>query len=227
MTSSLLPSAQPLVQFTDYYPLPNVAGAFVMVDTSMRSASGQASYHATITISTDGETSAQYDWSACTLEGNTLVITDDNKMVATLSFTPAAGGTQLNGTIVGYAGVVQAASPFAPVELSVWEGTYYAQLPQTQAQDQTPQYSYAPALQVNADQGGTGAVWWASGDAPLQQISNFWYDYGMFVIGLVFEDGSQVLYEMGTSSGWGRVAGDAQDGQMLVSIQLQQPAPHL
>ena len=32
---------------------------------------------------------------------------------------------------------------------------------------------------------------------------------------------------MGTSSGWGRVAGNATDGTMLVNIQLQEPVPKL
>ena len=36
-----------------------------------------------------------------------------------------------------------------------------------------------------------------------------------------------LLYEMGTASLWGRVAGNATDGSVLVSLQLQVPAPHL
>jgi hypothetical protein len=88
-------------------------------------------------------------------------------------------------------------------------------------------YPYTPALQVNADGSMSYTV---TEGGEMKPVPSYWYDYGMFVIGLMNvgePDNVPKLYEMGTSSGWGRVAGDASTGVMLVSLQLQEPAPHL
>ena len=48
----------------------------------------------------------------------------------------------------------------------------------------------------------------------------------MFVVAVTLQGKAQ-LYEMGTASLWGRVAGNATDGSVLVNLQMQVPVPHL
>ncbi|OYO29209.1 hypothetical protein [Janthinobacterium sp. PC23-8] len=227
MLSNLPSTAQALVPYTGYYPLPNVAGAFITVDTSMTSAGGSVSYDASVTISTDGLNSTQYPASACALDSNTLVITGQTGTVASLDFTPTTGGMQVRGTITGYAGQAQGVSPFAPVNFAVWDGIYYAQLPSLMVQGVPTPFSFVPALEVKVDAQGNQTVWWASSGAPLQQVAWFRYDFAMFVIAFALAEGAEMMFEMGTAAGWGKVAGNAKSGYMLVSIQQQVPVPNL
>lgn len=226
MSTSLPSSAQALVPYTGYYPLPNVPGAFVTVDTNMTSADGSVTYDATVTISTDGINSTQYAASACTLDGATLVIAGQTDPVASLTFTAAAGGTRLDGTIAGYVGPAQGVSPFAPVDFAVWDGIYYAQIPSLLVQGVPTPYGFVPALQIKTDGQGNNTVWAGSG-GTLEQVTGFRYDFAMFVIAYVPVDGPEVMYEMGTATGWGKVAGNAKNGSMLVSIQQQVPVTNL
>jgi hypothetical protein len=109
------------------------------------------------------------------------------------------------------------------VQLSDWIGTYYRQ-GQPQGQGGLLHYPYTPGLEIAAN----GTVSYAPPGGDLQAVPSYWYDYGMFVVGLMLsQQAPSILYEMGTSSGWGRVAGDAEHGKMLVSIQRQEPAPNL
>lgn len=227
MSSSMPSSAQALVPFTGYYPLSDVPGAFITVDTSMTSLGGSVSYDASVTISTDGVNSTQYAAGACQLDGNTLVIADQAGTVASLAFTPTTKGMQVSGTISGYAGNAQGVSPFAPVDFAVWDGIYYAQLPSLLVQGVPTPFVFVPALQVKADAQGNPAVWWASSGAPLQQAASFRYDFAMFVIAFALADGVEMMFEMGTAAGWGKVAGNAKNGSLLVSIQQQVPVTNL
>lgn len=226
MSTSLPSSAQALVPYTGYYPLPNVAGAFITVDTSMKSSGDTVSYDASVTISTDGLNSTQYAASACALDGNTLVITGQAGTAATLAFTPTTGGMRVSGTITGYTGEAQGVSPFAPVDFAVWDGIYYAQIPSLLVQGVPTPYGFVPALQIKTDGQGNNTVWAGSG-GKLEQVAGFRYDFAMFVIAYVPVDGPEVMYEMGTATGWGKVAGNAKNGSMLVSIQQQVPVTHL
>ena len=227
MPANLPSSAQALVPYTGYYPLPSVPGAFVTVDTSMTSSGDTVSYDASVTISTDGLNSTQYAASACALDGNTLVITGQAGTVATLAFTPTTGGMQVSGTITDYAGEAQGMSPFAPVDFSVWDGIYYAQLPSLLVQGVPTPFLFVPALQVKADAQGNPSVWWAASGAPLQQAAWLRYDFAMFVIAFALPEGADMMFEMGTAAGWGKVAGNAKNGSLLVSIQQQVPVTNL
>ena len=218
MPANLPSSAQALVPFTGYYPLSQVAGAFVTIDTNMMLNGTTASYQATVTISVDGQNSTTYTSDACRFDGNTLVITGQVGPVASLVFTAAAGGMEMSGTITGYAGEAHAVSPFAPVDISVWYGTYYAQKAPT---GQPPHYDFYPVLEVKADEQGNPSVWWTDGTVPMQLITGFAYDFAMFVIAFTPKNHGEVMFEMGTAAGWGRVAGNAKGGQLLVSIQQQ------
>ena len=222
-----LSGAQALVPYTGYYTIDGGSGAFVMVDPYMTvaSAPGKApvnTYLAKITVSTDGLNSTVYQVGIdCSFDGKTLLIPDGVGVpIANLSFDNSASPTKLSGKLGTTP--VAGSSPFGTVLLSQWSGTYYAQGPRFMVRDQMV-YPYLPALQVNPD----GTILYAAGGAPLTLVTNYWYDYGMFVIGLEIDPKKPILWEMGTSSGWGRVAGNASDGQMLVNLQLQEPAPHL
>jgi hypothetical protein len=224
MTANIDQQSDPqgLVPFTGYYALDGGDDMFVMVDTNATCvvSAGQpaTSYGATITISPDGIISTRYTLGPnCSFDGSTLTITDlGGALVAQLSFDNSASPSRLAGTLHGKA--VTGKSPFGPVQLSLWSGTYYLQLPKQSGEE----YIYVPSLQINPD----GTISYTDGTTPIQPIKNYWYDYGMFVIELQTKDGI-VIWEMGTTTGWGRVAGNASDGQMLVSIQLQEQAPHL
>jgi hypothetical protein len=219
-------SAQGLVQFTGYYALDAASGAFVMVATDLAwqgidPASPPTTYSATITISTDGKTSQTYALGQdCTFEAGRLKITGaDGSAIADLIFSEQGRVCSMQGTIGGNA--VAGSTPFGPVQLSTWNGTYYRQS-QAPGPNGGTHYSYLPAMQIDA--GGT--VQFAADGGELQAVPAYSYDFGMFVIGFMVQGGEQ-LFEMGTASGWGRVAGNATDGSMLVSLQLDEPVPHL
>lgn len=220
-------SAQALIPFTGYYTLDPATGSFVMVDTHSVWMAGTGSadptidYFGTITLSSDGQTSAQYEVGKdCSFEGNTLTIPGpDGSLIAELSFAEAVGGCSMQGTVEGEP--VQGSTPFGPVYLTTWAGTYYRQ--GEPIEPITPiVYPYFPALRIDSE----GNVQFAPDEGALQPVDSYWYDYGMFVVAPIVA-GEQHLYEMGTASGWGRVAGNATDGSMLVSIRLNEPAPHL
>jgi hypothetical protein len=215
--------AQALVQFTGYYASEAVPSAFVSVDTNSVWTAGAPAveYSAKIAVSTDGKSSAHYDvgadWSFN--QGCLVIPGPDGGTIGELTFTKDAGVCSMTGTIDG--APVSGTTPFGPIPISLWTGTYYRQ-GEPIMPIQPPQYPYAAALQIDAD----GSVQFASAGGTLQPVPSYSYSFGMFVIGLALESGEQ-LFEMGTASEWGRVAGDATDGSMLVAIQLQEPAPHL
>jgi hypothetical protein len=215
-------SAQALVPFTGYYTFDAASGAFVMVDTNLIwNGAPQVSqtYDAKITISTDGITSQLYELgNNCTFENGRLTITGpDGSTIADLAFTKAQGVCSMQGTINGKQ--VAGTTPFGPIDLAMWNGTYYRQ-----SQSPGPNgYTFSPALKIDAD--GTVQFAAAEGD-PLQMVETYSYDFSMFVVAVTLQ-GKVQLYEMGTASLWGRVAGNATDGSVLVSLQLQVPAPHL
>lgn len=215
--------AQALVQFTGYYASDVVSGAFVSVDTNSLWTAGAPSidYSAKIAVSTDGETSAEYDvgpgWTF--YQGRLVIPGPDGGTIGVLNFSETAGVCSMEGTIGDTP--VSGSTLFAPIPLSLWTGTYYRQgLPDMPIEP--IQYPYAAALQIDAD----GSVQFAADGGELQPVPSYSYSFGMFVIGLTLPSGEQ-LFEMGTASEWGRVAGDATDGSMLVSIRLNKPAPHL
>lgn len=220
--------AQALIPFTGYYTLDASVGSFVMIDTHMvctvpgPNMPPVNNYVAQITICSDGKTSAQYSLGTnCTFDGTNLVVTDaSGALIANLILSSTSGDSSLSGTIDGRS--VAGSTPFGPVRLSLWNGTYYAQGPAI-LQSAPVMYPYMAALQVDPD----GTVLYAPDGGSLQPVQEYWYDFGMFVIGLMIDPAKPHLFEMGTSTGWGRVAGNAEKGKMLVSIQQQEPAPAL
>ncbi|HEX8572998.1 MAG TPA: hypothetical protein VF759_09615 [Allosphingosinicella sp.] len=219
--------AEALIPFTGYYTLDSALGSFVAVETRSNWQAGASAptieYEATIAISSDGQTSEQYSLGPnCSFEFNQLLITDPaGDTIADLSFSNEGGLGSLQGMVAG--SQVTGTTPFGPVELSIWAGTYYRQGPPFMIRD-VLQYPYVAALQIGTD----GSVQFASGSEPLQPLPSYSYVYGMFVIS--FPAAPQIptqILEMGTDSVWGRVAGDASNGSMLVALQLQQPAPQL
>lgn len=221
-------SKKALIPFTGFYTLDASIGSFFMVDTNMSctipnpGAAPVCTYNATITISSDGQTSEQFLWASNWIFDDTNLVIPDaaGGTIANLNFSNTSGAISVSGTI--YGNEVSGSTPFGPVQLSLWNGTYYAQGSAYQIHDQLV-YPYIAALQVNPD----GTVLFGSDGNELQPVQSYWYDYGMFVIGLQIDPTKPLLFEMGTSSGWGRVAGNAEHGQMLVSIQLQEPVPNL
>ena len=211
--------AKALIPFSGYYTLNANIGSFLMINTNMLCnipPNPGTFFKATITISLDGQNSKTFlsEDNAFTFIGTNLVIPD----FANLNFYNTSNDTSVTGTIK--ADEVSGTTPFGPVQPLLWSGTYYCQLPAVQINP--PLYSYFPALQLNSD----GTVLFGTQVTGLLPVSSYWYDYGMFVFGLLI-DGDYHLFEMGTSTGWGRVAGNAHDGQMFVSIQLQEQAPIL
>lgn len=224
--------AQALIPYTGFYIVDATTNAFVMVDThevwaaSQTGGQGTSEYFGTITLCPDGVTSNKYEiGSGASFDGTTLTIPDgQGGATATLSFASTTSGVSISGTIDG--AQVAGTTPFGPVQLSLWTGVYYQQ-GDVEHHGGLLHYPYTPALQVNAD----GSMLYTTiQGGEMQPVPSYWYDYGMFVIGLMDigePENAPKLYEMGTSSGWGRVAGDASTGVMLVSLPLQQPAPHL
>jgi hypothetical protein len=224
--------AQALIPFTGFYTLDAATGSFVMVDTNSVWLDGEVEYDAKITISSDGQTSETYPLGPnCKYSDGSLVITDsEGSTIADLALSEQAGVCSIQGTIGGTD--VAGSTPFGPIPLSIWSGTYYRQGKPTS--DISPvQYPFEAALQIEAD----GTVQFAVEGGTLQPVPSYWYDYGMFVVIFKLEQAASgadtpqktlsYTFEMGTASGWGRVAGDATDGSMLVSIRLNEPAPHL
>ena len=222
--------AQALIPYTGFYLLDPILGSFVMVDThevwKTPSTGNQATnqYFGTITLCQDGKSSSKFALGdGATFIGRNLVIDDSAGVrVADLTFESASGLGCLGGTVHGVK--VTGDSPFGPVQLSLWNGTYYEQVQSVAGK--LPEYQYAAALQIVSD----GRILFGRNGSVPVPVPSYWYDYGMFVIGLmdIGEPGNiPKLYEMGTSSGWGRVAGDAMTGTLLVSLQLQELAPHL
>ena len=219
--------AQALVPFTGFYTLDANKGSFVMVDTKVISSvlaggAPTSDYFATITICSDGQTPEQFPLEGCcTFDGTHLVITDGGgRTIANLDFTNNGGASMVAGVIYGTK--VAGSTPFGPVPLSLWNGTYYAQ-GQAIVHGGQKNYPYVATLRVNPD----GTVEFALNGDSLEPVQ-YSYDFGMFVIGLEVGSSSKpMLFEMGTVTGWGRVAGNAKHGNMLVSICLQQPVPTL
>jgi len=217
---------QALIPFTGFYMLDAKISSFIMVDTEQLTAlnaGGQpvSSYSAIVTLCTDGVTSAQFTLgSNCTFKDKHLVITDPatEGTIASLHFDNSSGASSVSGKINDKP--VTGSSPFSPIDLALWSGTYYAQ-----GAVDNKKYPYTKTLKIDPD----GTVYFASNGADLKPVKNYTYDYAMFVIGLVLESDptKATLFEMGTASGWGRVAGNAEHGQLLVSIQLQKPVPNL
>ncbi len=221
--------AQEMVPYTGFYPLnPSAdvpAGAFVLVDTSFSAVSiagigTSKAYLAQISISTDGKTSTVYTMDDCTFADSVLTITSGGNPVATLTFASASGVTSLSGKIGTT--TVSGTTPFAPIHLPLWAGTYYQQTGSIGSGPATV-YLYAPKLQIDAENNVSYAI---GNDGVFTPVPNYWYDFAMFVVAFQL-DGKTMTFEMGTSAGWGRVAGDADGGGMLVSIQQNQPVPNL
>lgn len=223
--------AQALIPYTGFYIVDPTTNAFVMIDThevwTASPTGGQptSEYFGTITLSPDGVNSNKFEIGAgATFDGVNLIVSDgQGGASADLTFGNTGSQVSLKGTM--YGAPVSGVTPFGPVQLALWTGVYYEQGP-VQHNGGLLHYPYASTLQVNAD----GTMLYSVSGGAMQPVPSYWYDFGMFVIGLmgVGEPGNAPkLYEMGTSSGWGRVAGDASTGVMLVSLQLQQPAPHL
>lgn len=223
--------AQALIPYTGFYIVDPTTNAFVMVDThevwtaSPTGGAPTTDYFGTITLSPDGVNSNKFEiGDGAKFDGTTLIVPDgQGGAFATLTFGRTSTGVSVQGTM-GTA-QVSGVTPFGPVQLALWTGVYYEQGP-VQHNGGLLHYPYAPTLQVNAD----GSMLYATNGGAMQPVPSYWYDYGMFVIGLMNigePENAPKLYEMGTSSGWGRVAGDASTGVMLVSLQLQEPAPHL
>ena len=219
--------AQAIVPFTGFYTLDANKGSFVMVDTKVifsvpDSGTPTSDYFATITICSDGQTPEQFPLAnCCTFDGIHLVITDGRgETIAKLDFTNNGGASMVAG--VSYGTEVAGSTPFGPVPLSLWNGTYYAQGQAIVHGGQTD-YPYVATLRIDP----AGTVEFALNGGSLEPVQ-YSYDFGMFVIGLEIGSPSQpLLFEMGTVTGWGRVAGNAKHGNMLVSICLQQPVPTL
>lgn len=217
-------SIQGLIKFTGFYMVDSKIGSFVMIDTELVSTSGLATYKATLTVSWDGQTSQQVSLQDnYTFSSDTLVITPTllGGISATLAFSQNPGFNSVSGTVSnGTAQSLQVSgtSQFMPIELNLWSGTYYAQ-----GAEDNGVYPYAATLQVKGD----GTTYYAADGASLTQVQDYSYDYAMFVIALILDSGKVTLFEMGTASGWGRVAGNAEHGQLLVSIKLQQQVKNL
>ena len=210
--------AEALIPFTGYYTLDAVSGSFVMVDTtSAWLGAEEIEYAATISISPDGQNSESYALGQeCSFADGRLLIADAvGVAIADLTFSNEGGPCSVKGTIEGKE--VAGSTPFGPVQLSIWTGTYYQQDPKHPDEP----YAYTPMLQIESD----GTILFAAAGGSLEPVSSYWYNYGMFVVSL--KPALPYMFEMGTAPGWGRVAGNATDGSMLVSIRLQQPGPHL
>ncbi len=219
---TIIPPAQAIIPYTGFYTLDAATGTFVLVDTNFAWAAGTKLHSAQVSISTDGDTSTVYTVGSdgCSFEGDTLTIMDGETTVADLTFATVDGATSVSGTIEGDS--VSGSTPFAPIEMAVFAGTYYQQTGSIGSGPMTT-YLYAPKLMVGAD----GSLSYApEDDGKLIPVPNYWYDYAMFVISFGL-DGKAITFEMGTSAGWGRVAGDASVGGMLVSIRQNQPVPNL
>lgn len=142
--------AQELIQFTGFYTLDPDSGSFVMVDTNSVWLGGEVEYNAAITVSSDGQTSEKYPLGQnCTFDDGKLEITDpDGSTIADLTLSEEAGLCSIQGTIRGTA--VTGSTPFGPIPLSIWSGTYYRQ--GKPVSDVVPvQYPFTPALQIEAD----------------------------------------------------------------------------
>jgi hypothetical protein len=222
--------AQALIPFTGFYTLDAQTGAFVLVDTnylyqylaepSPSTGVGVLNYAATVTVSMDGTHSTVYlVGENCSFDGTTLTLSD----LGSLTFTQNVSGGNVSSVSGMIGGVpVSGSTPFNAIQPAVFAATYYDQIGSTTSGGVTT-YEYAPRLKINQD----GSVYFAAeNNGEWTQVLTYAYNFAMFVIEFAFNGGKQT-FEMGTASGWGRVAGNAAGGSMLVTIQQNQPISHL
>lgn len=220
--------ARALIPFTGFYTLDAQTGAFVLVDTNYvyqylaqpTTSMGVLTYAATVTVSMDGANSTVYlVGENCSFDGATLTLPD----LGSLTFTQNVSGGNLasvNGMIGGVP--VSGSTPFNAIQPAVFAATYYDQIGSTTSGGVTT-YNYTPRLKINQD----GSVYFAAeNNGEWTQVLTYAYNFAMFVIEFKFNGATQT-FEMGTASGWGRVAGNATGGSMLVTIRQNQPLPHL
>ena len=184
--SSQQSPAYALIPFTGYYSLDAQAGSFLMVDTheectiSPAGGSLTCEYFGKITLSPDGKTSEVFPLgTGCTFDGNTLLI-NVGETLAKLTFSNTSGTSSVSGTIND--NPAAGSTPFGPVQLSLWTGTYYLQQAAVQ-HGGLLEYPYTATLQVNPD----GTMLFAADHINLTPVPKYWYDYGMFVIGLMLD----------------------------------------
>lgn len=208
--------AEALVPFTGYYTLSAGSGSFVLVDTNFLYAlvdgAPVLTYKSTITLSLDGVSSAVFDADACcTFESGNLTVAYDGIVAAELYlYNDASNGnvSSLTGTVMGTA--VTGSTPFNPIEMQTFATTYY----------EAVDGGFQMRLTINDDY----SVWYSDGTGQPVQIQEYFYNYAMFVVGFEVNGGKQT-FEMGTTAGNGRVAGNSANATLFVSVTSSNTYP--
>jgi len=201
--------AESLVPFTGYYTLDAGPGAFLLVDTNYLYAlvdgTPVITYKATITFSLNGTSSAVFDAdTCCTFDNGNLTVAYDGITAAQVYlFKDTANGnvSSLTGTVEGTA--VTGSTPFNPIEMQVFAAEYFEPV----------DGGYQGRLTLNPDY----SVWFREGSGDFVQVTEYFYNYAMFVIGFTL-NGETNTFEMGTTSASGRVAGNSAKAGLFVSI---------
>lgn len=215
--SSNTNTAEQLVPFAGFYTLDTGGGSFFLVDTSFIYQINDAgvagiTHAATITICMDGKSSSVYDFaSCCTFDSGNLTVAGDGKQVADVNlYKDYTNGniSALRGTINGTN--VTGVTPFNPVQLQVFATTY----------SELSGGTFEGRLKIGADL----SVWYRAGSDDYVQVRSYYYNHAMFT--MAFElNGQGYEFEMGTTPGAGRVAGNAAKAGLLLSILSSKSYP--
>lgn len=198
-----------LLPFTGYYTLDSGVGNFLLIDTNLiymlQDDGPSFVLTATVTLHGDEQPSAVFDFdTCCTFENDNLTVTlQGAKIVDVRLYKDYSNGNSsaLEGTIG--ATKVKGVTPFSPIQLPVFAAKYYDLGGET---DQ-------PRLIIDPDY----SLWYRQGSDEPVQIKTYGYNYAMFVIQFML-NGNLLAFEMGTAHGYGRVAGNAAKGGLLVSV---------
>lgn len=227
-------AAKRLVPFTGYYTLDAKSGAFLLIDTnSIYQNDGGVvtiTHTATVTLSTDGIESTAYQvedyppaWDIeipnyCTFDKGELVVVSRGERIVNVHLAKDfsnGSSSALSGNILGWVG--RAVTPFSAIHLPMFAGKYYGPISENSvATDLSSRERLAEPIQAQLVIEADHSLWYNDG-AGLAQVNSYSYNYAMFVISFPLPKPEHVL-EMGTASGFGRVAGNSAEPGLLVSV---------
>ncbi len=186
MTASLL------VPFTGYYQMDAAPGAFLSIDTKQSTANKAVTTDVTVSISLDGISSTTFTAAdSIGFDGKTLTIPN----LVALDFTRDYQA----GRLVSFAGEITGTgvtgySYYNEVPLAAFVGNYYDMVTGRLV------LSISAGLDIAFD----FSIF--AGGGPLQTVTSYQYDPGMFVLGFAGTDGTAFTVMLGTAAGSGLAA---------------------
>jgi hypothetical protein len=214
-----------LLPFTGHYTLDGGSARFLLIDTNLQyqKSDGGVQMHHTASVTIHGDpdrtvgaavdSSTIFDFESCgTFENGNLTVSHNNwKVVDVFLYRDYCNGNRsaLIGNIA--AEKVKGVTAFGAIQLPVFAATYYEL-----AAGAPPE----PRLKIDPDY----SISYREGTGEYVQVTEYTYNYAMFVIQFTL-NGEKYEFELGTTPGFGRVAGNAAKAGLLVSVPSFQVYP--